>query len=32
MEENIISTLNGLLYLGVLAFHMYLFIDNVFII
>ena len=31
IEENITSTLNGLLYLCVLAFYMYLFIYNVFI-
>ena len=31
MEENITSTLRGLLYLCVLAFYMYLFIYNVFI-
>ena len=31
MEENITSTINGLLYLCVLAFYMYLFIYNVFI-
>ena len=31
MEENITSTLHGLLYLCVLAFYMYLFIYNVFI-
>jgi hypothetical protein len=31
MEENITSTLHGLLYLCVLACYMYLFIYNVFI-